>query len=128
MALRWKSQINENGKSWAYAEQLPELFHNSVESFSSGPEIRKQTTALILMPYQTTPEVSRRYEVLVETLDQFGIRNRLLTGISGGVLAQSLSMIVLGDHLSYYMGLLSEINPSETPAIDASKQRLSSID
>ena len=128
MALRWKSQINENGKSWAYAEQLPELFHNSVESFSSGSEIRKQTTALILMPYQTTPEVSRRYEVLVETLDQFGIRNRLLTGISGGVLAQSLSMIVLGDHLSYYMGLLSGINPSETPAIDASKQRLSSID
>ncbi|MCH2672657.1 MAG: hypothetical protein MK011_10340, partial [Dehalococcoidia bacterium] len=91
-------------------------------------EIRKQTTALILMPYQTTPEVSRRYEVLVEILNQFGIKNRLLTGISGGVLAQSLSMIVLGDHLSYYMGLLSEINPSETPAIDASKQRLSSID
>ena len=128
MALRWKSQINENGKSWAYAEQLPELFHNSVESFSSGSEIRKQTTALILMPYQTTPEVSRRYEVLVEILNQFGIKNRLLTGIPGWVLAQSLSMIVLGDHLSYYMGLLSGINPSETPAIDASKQRLSSID
>ena len=80
------------------------------------------------MPYQTTPEVSRRYEVLVEILNQFGIKNRLLTGIPGGVLAQSLSMIVLGDHLSYYMGLLSGINPSETPAIDASKQRLSSID
>lgn len=128
MALRWKSQINENGKSWAYAELLPELFHNSVESFSSAPEIRELTTALILAPYQTTPEMSRRYEVLVETLDQFGIKNRMFTGVSGGVLAQSLSMMVLGDHISYYMGLLGGINPSETPGIDVSKQRLSSVD
>ncbi len=126
MALRWKSQLNENGKSWAYAELLPELFHNSVESFPCGPEIRERATALMLKPNQTTAELGRRYTVLRETLDRFGIKNRVLTGIAGGALAQSLSMIVLGDHLSYYMGLLGEINPSETPSINASKERLSS--
>jgi len=40
-------------------------------------------------------------------------------------LAQSLAMIVLGDHVTYYMGLLNGINPSETPSIDLSKKRLS---
>lgn len=125
MALRWKSQINENGKSWAYAELLPELLHNSVESFPGGPEIRQRTTALLLRPHQTTPELGRRYEVLGETLDRSGIENRIFTGAAGGLLAQSLSMIVLGDYVSYYMGLLNDIDPSGTPNIDISKQRLS---
>ena len=125
MALRWKSQINENGKSWAFAELLPEVLHNSVESFPSSPEIRQRTTALLLKPHQTTPDLERRYTILGETLDRSGIENRLFTGVAGGSLAQSLSMIVLGDHVSYYMGLLNGINPSETPNIDISKERLS---
>ncbi len=125
MALRWKSQINENGKSWAFAELLPELLHNSVESFPSGPEIRQRTTALLLRPHQTTPELGRRYDVLGGTLDRFGIENRMFTGVAGGPLAQSLSMLVLGDHVSYYMGLLNGIKPSETPNIDISKEQLS---
>ncbi len=125
MALRWKSQINENGKSWAFAELLPELLHNSVESFPSGLEIRQLTTALLLRPHQTTPELGLRYEVLGETLDRSGIENRMFTGVAGGPLVQSLSMIILGDYISYYMGLLNGINPSETPNIVMSKEQLS---
>jgi len=128
MALRWKSQINENGKSWAFSESMPELLHNSVESFPGGPEIRERTTALMLKPFQASDELECRYAVLGETLDCFGIKNRTLTGVSGGPLAQSLSMIVMGDHVSYYMGLLNGFNPSETPSIDLFKERLSASD
>ena len=125
MALRWKSQINENGKSWAFAELLPELFHNTVESFPGGSEIRQRTTALLLKPYQTMPQMDLRYRVLREMLDHAGIENRTFTGVQGGPLTESLSMIVLGDYISYYMGLLNDINPSETPYIDQSKERMS---
>ena len=68
MALRWKSQINENGKSWAFAESLPEVLHNSVESFPGGTEIGQRSTALLLKPNQPSPEMERRYTVLGETL------------------------------------------------------------
>ena len=125
MALRWKSQINENGKSWAFAELLPELLHNSVESFSGGPEIRQRTTALLLRPNQPTPEMERRYAVLGEMLDRAGIEKRVFTGVQGGPLTQMLSMIVLGDYISYYMGLLNDKDPSETHNIDQLKERLS---
>ena len=128
MALRWKSQINENGKSWAFAEELPELLHNSVESFRGGPEIRQRTTALILKPNQPEPRLERRYTVLAEMLDRAEIQNRTFTGVQGGPLTQLLSMIVLGDYVSYYMGLLNGINPSETPSINLSKERLSRPD
>ena len=128
MALRWKSQINENGKSWAFAELLPELLHNSVESFPGGPEIRQRTTALLLKPSQADPRLERRYTVLGEMLDRAGIERRMFTGVSGSPaspLTQSLPMIVLGDYVSYYMGLLNGIDPSQTPSIDLSKERLS---
>ena len=128
MALRWKSQINENGKSWAFAELLPELLHNSVESLPGGPEISQRTTALLLKPFQTTDELERRYTVLSETLDRFGVKNQIITGVPGSRLAQSLAMIVMGDHVSYYMGLLNGFNPSETPSINLFKERLSASD
>ena len=126
MALRWKSQINENGKSWAFAELLPELLHNTVESFPGGAEVSQRTTAILLKPHQAGSKLERRYTVLNETLERFGIKSRMLTGVPGGTLAQSLAMIVLGDHVSYYMGLLNGFNPSETPSIDLFKERLSS--
>ena len=110
---------------------LPELLHNSVESFPGGPEIRQRTTALLLKPHRPAPGLARRYAVLGEMLDQAGIANQTLTGVSGdrsGPLTQSLPMIVLGDYVSYYMGLLNGVNPSETPNIDISKQRLSAPD
>ena len=62
--------------------------------------------------------------MLTGMLDHADIQNRTFTGVRGGPLAQSLSMIVLGDYVSYYMGLLNGINPSETPGIDLSKERL----
>ena len=128
MALRWKSQINENGKSWAFAESLPELFHNSVESFPGGQEVSQRTTALLLKPNRTASGLERRYTVLSEMLERFGVKSRTLTAVSGGILTQSLAMIVLGDHVSYYMGLLNGLNPSETPSIDLFKERLSDSD
>ena len=128
MALRWKSQINENGKSWAFAESLPELLHNSVESFPGVPEIGQLTTALLLKPHQIAPELERRYAALKDILDRCRIKNHVITAVSGGALAQSLALLVLGDHVSYYMGLLNGLDPSKIPSIDFLKSRLSSSD
>ena len=128
MALRWKSQINENGKSWAFAESLPELLHNSVESFARAPEVSQRTMAILLKPYQISPELDRRYTALNETLERCRIKSHMINAVSGGSLTQSLALLVLGDYVSYYMGLLNGFDPSKIPGIDLMKGRLSSPD
>ena len=128
MALRWKSQINENGKSWAFAESLPEVLHNSVESFPEGLEVNQITTALLIKPYKVGLELEHRYTALNETLERSGIKSHMITAVSGGPLAQSLALMVLGDHVSYYMGLLKGLDPSKTPSINFLKDRLSLAD
>ena len=69
--------------------------------------------------------MERRYAVLGGMLDRAGIEKRVFTGVQGGPLTQMLSMIVLGDYISYYMGLLNDKDPSATHNIDQSKERLS---
>ena len=128
MALRWKSQINENGKSWAFAESLPEVLHNSVESFPEGLEVNQITTALLIKPYKVGLELEHRYTALNESLERSRIKSHMITAVSGGPLAQSLALMVLGDHVSYYMGLLKGLDPSKTPSINFLKDRLSLAD
>ena len=68
------------------------------------------------------PRMSNR---VIRSFSHAKIEQRMFTGVQGGPLTQMLSMIVLGDYISYYMGLLNEIDPSETPNIDQLKERLS---
>src|SRR5262249_54075063 len=40
VARRWKTQLNENGKTWAIWEELPEMNHNAVSGISFPQSIR----------------------------------------------------------------------------------------
>jgi glucose/mannose-6-phosphate isomerase len=37
MARRWKTQLNQNAKAWAFFGTIPELLHNSLETCGSLP-------------------------------------------------------------------------------------------
>ncbi len=121
MARRWKLQLNENAKAWAFFESIPELLHNSVEPFpaprSPGPEFM----ALVLQPVAEADPLECSYRVVTEMLHRHGVPHRILTGSGGGFLAQVLSMLALGDYASYYLALLRGIDPSPTPSIEEAK-------
>ena len=121
MARRWKLQLNENAKAWAFFESIPELLHNSVEPFPvprpPGPELM----ALVLQPVAEAGPLECSYRVVTEMLHRHGLPHRILTGSGGGPLAQVLSMLALGDYVSYYLALLSGADPSPTPSIEEAK-------
>ena len=121
MARRWKLQLNENAKAWAFFESIPELLHNSVEPFpvprSSGPALM----ALVLQPVAEAGPLECSYRVVTEMLHRHGLPHCILTGSGGSPLAQVLSMLALGDYASYYLSLLRGIDPSPTPSIEEAK-------
>ena len=130
VARRWKTQLNENAKAWAFYETIPELLHNSVEAFhseavdGSGAE-ESDRLALLLLPAAASAELERRYHIVEELLEQQGIPYQRLTGPAGPPLAQLLSMVLLGDYVSYYLALIRSLDPSETPLLDLGKRRAS---
>jgi len=124
VARRWKTQFNENAKVWAFFETIPELLHNSVESYSSGPPAGQPLMALLLRPNLGPKEIDKHYEVVSELLNRNSIPHRVLPGNGGTPLAQLLGMLVLGDYVSYYLALLRGVDPSPTPTIEEGKELL----
>ena len=125
VARRWKTQINENAKAWAFFETIPELLHNSVEAYPDWPDSSLPLTALILQPSIGLAESSGHYDVLAELLRSNTVPHRVLKGSDGSPLAQLLNMLVLGDYISYYLAMLKGVDPSQTPSLEAAKRLLS---
>ena len=121
IARRWKTQLNENAKVWAFFENVPELLHNAVEPFPaprpSGPELM----ALVLQPAAEADPLECSYCIVAKMLHRHGVPHRIITGSGGSPLAQVLSMLALGDYVSYYLALLRGIDPSPTPSIEEAK-------
>ena len=121
IARRWKTQLNENAKVWAFFESIPELLHNSVEPFPVSPSSGPKLMALVLQPSAEADPLECSYRVVAKMLHQHGVPHRILTGSGAGPLAQVLSMLALGDYVSYYLALLRGIDPSPTPSIEEAK-------
>ena len=127
VARRWKTQLNENAKVWAFFETIPELLHNTVESFRTPSTDGPPITALVLEPGDGTSEAVSRYRLVPEMLKRCGIPHRTLQGTGESPLSQLLGMLILGDYVSYYLALLQGIDPSPNPGIDEAKGLLSEL-
>jgi glucose/mannose-6-phosphate isomerase len=121
MARRWKTQLNENAKAWAFFESLPELLHNSVEAFNTPLE---RSFVLVLRPDIENNALQSRYRVVTELLTQSSMPYRILGPGQGNPLSQMLRMLALGDYLSYYLAMLHGVDPSPIPAIILGKKLL----
>lgn len=124
VAYRWKTQINENAKAWAVAEELPELDHNSIGGYQSPP-LGDQVAVVFLSSAYLHPRVGLRYELTMEVLREAGIPYTLVNARGESPLAHILSTAVMGDYTSYYLAMLNGVDPSPIPTIDRLKRRLS---
>ena len=121
-AYRWKTQIEENAKRLALSGALPEMSHNEVEGWGD-PEAGR-FHLVFLRDRGEEDKLARRIAVT-----QHLLQGRV-SGVSEawshgeGVLARLLSLIVLGDWVSYYLAALRGVDPWTIPAIDELKQRL----
>jgi glucose/mannose-6-phosphate isomerase len=124
MARRWKTQLNENAKAWAFFETLPELLHNSVESFSTTPKGSQDKYVLVLKPNTENKDLESRYRVIAELLKQKEIPHSIVDGGQAPPLSQMLNILILGDYVSYYLAMLRGVDPSPIPAINLGKELL----
>jgi glucose/mannose-6-phosphate isomerase len=122
VAYRWKTDFEENAKTFALAGALPEMNHNSIEAwrapFAGGLHL------LLLRDDGEAPEICHRFEILKD----------LVSGVAGGVtecrargrgaLARALSLVYLGQWTSYYLAILRGIDPWSVPQLDEIKRRL----
>jgi glucose/mannose-6-phosphate isomerase len=124
VARRWKTQINENAKGWAFAEVFPELNHNAIVGYEFPHALAPGLFVVLLYASSMDHRVSARYPITLEILQGAGVPHQLV-GVEGETpLAQVLGAIALGDWTSYYMALLNGVDPSPVKAVEYLKGRL----
>jgi glucose/mannose-6-phosphate isomerase len=124
MARRWKSQLNENAKMWAFFETVPELLHNAVEVYGPAQASSREIFVLVLEPGDCGKDLQFRYQVTGRLLQKKKVPHRVFKGVDGPPLAQMLTMLSLGDYVSYYLALLQGLNPATNHTINLGKAML----
>jgi glucose/mannose-6-phosphate isomerase len=125
VARRWKTQINENSKAWAFHETFPELNHNAVVGYQFPAELASKLYVVFLRCPSLHPRTLIRYQVTCELLEQNSISHQLIDSQGKSELSQMMSLIYLGDWVSYYLAILYQTDPTSVKVIDYLKKRLS---
>jgi glucose/mannose-6-phosphate isomerase len=121
-AVRWKNQINENAKRPAFASALPELDHNEVVGWSAGAGER--FALLTLRHAHEGAGVAARFPASVAIAQESGMEHRRIDASGTTPLESLMSLVLLGDAASVYLGYLRGVDPTPIEAIDRVKAAL----
>ncbi|MBI2723979.1 MAG: bifunctional phosphoglucose/phosphomannose isomerase [Chloroflexi bacterium] len=118
IAYRWRTQVNENAKSWAFADELPEMNHNAPLGYGDPQALLPLLHVVILRHAAMHPRVRLRVDATLEQMHAAGLMAEAVDIDGPSLLAQVLRAAQLGDLVSYYMGLLHDVEPSPVAALD----------
>ncbi len=125
VARRWKTQFNENSKTWAYFEPLPEMDHNALSGIHFPEVAASHMQVILLQQASLHPRNALRLELTQRILEAQGIRCERVLVPGGSELAQILSAVQLGDFASAYLALLYRSDPTAIEDIVGLKRQMS---
>jgi len=123
--IRWRGQMQENGKHVAFGNVLPEMNHNEINGWDFPHTIQEKFQVILLRsPHDEHPQVTKRFGILHEVLMSKGVEIKEYTAQGNTILARMFSLISLADWTSYYLALLAGVDPSPVPVIMQLKSKL----
>ncbi len=123
-AHRWKTQINENAKTWAFYEVFPELNHNATVGYRYPEALAKKVKVIFLVSSLMNRRMKLRFDVTAELLEKAGVGYEYVQSVGESALAQTMSMVYLGDYVSCYLAMRNGVDPTPVDEIDYLKKRL----
>ncbi|MEA3356081.1 MAG: bifunctional phosphoglucose/phosphomannose isomerase, partial [Candidatus Bipolaricaulota bacterium] len=123
VAMRWKTQINENAKQPAFWNVFPELNHNEILAMEH-PSLMRTHSIVMLKNNFDSAENRARMEIMQGLFAERAIPVTQTMADGATELAQILSQIYLGDYVSLYLALLNGVDPTPVRLIEQFKREL----
>ena len=121
---RWKNQFQENSKSMAFANVLPEMNHNEIVGWEMEHKLIRELMVIFLETSDLHPRISARLKLTKSIIHDRGAGVVEIYAEGRSRLEQALSLVCTGDWVSYYMALLYEKDPEEIININFLKSEL----
>lgn len=121
-AMKWKIDINENGKNIAFWNQLPEFNHN--EFIGWGNPKDSLLKVVQLQSDLDNDRIKKRFEVSNRLLSGTMPAPIIVTAHGQTKLQQMLWAMLLGDFVATYLALLNQVDPIPVELIEKLKKEL----
>lgn len=121
-AMRWKTQMNENGKVPAFHAAMSELDHNELVGWVQP--FGERFGVIALMHQDQHEEYAARFPLSADVARDAGAEVHQVEVDGGSPLASLLSLIALGDFASCYVALRRGVDPTPVTVIDRLKAAL----
>jgi len=123
IALRWKTQFNENAKVPAFAYALPEMNHNEIVGWQAEASLKERFGIIWLRDHAEPRRIAERFELSKRSV---GKRPQGVEEWSVGVsaMARAFSLWYLGDLVSIYLALSQQTDPTPISSIVGLKRAL----
>jgi glucose/mannose-6-phosphate isomerase len=123
VALRWKTQINENAKLPSFTAALPEADHNEIEGWNGGDEARRMS-AVFLEDRDQHPRVRQRFELTAAMIESAAHYVTRIETDGESRTERLLWSVMLGDLLSLRLAAKRGVDPGPTHLLDGLKDEL----
>jgi glucose/mannose-6-phosphate isomerase len=123
IAYRWKTQINENAKMPCFWHELPELDHNELEGWEGARELGR-FSAVFLDDSDLHPRIRQRIELTRGVIASNAVGTYRVDSIGETRTERLVSLVLLGDLVSLYLGVLRNVDPTPVPLLDTIKNAL----
>jgi glucose/mannose-6-phosphate isomerase len=123
IAMRWKTQLNENAKVPAFWAELPEADHNEICGWDSASSLGS-FMAVFLEDSDQHPRVRQRVELTASLIESEAAGTLRLESRGVNRVERVLSLVLLGDLMSVYLAVLRGVDPTPVPMIERLKAEL----
>ncbi len=124
VAMRWKTQINENSKWPCFWNVFPELDHNEIVGYEIENNINRQVKIIYLQDKEGLLRVEQRRKITRKIIEDKLAEFIVCPTKGKGKMTRMFSLIFLGDLVSYYLAILNQVDPSPVACIEDLKKEL----
>ncbi len=124
VAEYWKQQIHVMAKAWASVEVIPDATHHAVAGTDWPAENANKVMALFLTGASDRPAHAQRLALTQRTFMLRGCNTDFMRARGRSPLAQAMSLVLLGDLLSFYLAILYGADPASREALSAFQAEL----
>ncbi len=125
VGMRWRTQIHENAKHPAVGNVLPELDHNEIMGFESGPEgVLSRMQVVALRDADDHRQVAKRFDATRDLVQDAVGGWTEATSEGDSRLGRMLSLVQLGDAASFWLAIRKGVDPTPVETIQQLKKTL----
>ncbi len=124
VAMRWKTQINENAKAFVHIADLPELDHNEITGVDKPEDEVEQLWVVFLRDEDDHERIRLRMEFTADIIRDSVMGITFVDSRGSNPVERIFYLIYLGDYLSYFLSNNYQVDPIAIPRIDELKRRL----